>query len=76
MNGIMEFVLLFIIVFRWFTAFLGSVLILFLIRWRRQKKGKSQNWLFNTVILVTCMVVVFSTYIILVLDLRIPLPTF
>ena len=58
----LEFMLLFLIIFRWLILLLGVGLIIFLIRLRRHKKDRGQKWLINLSIVVVLIVVLFSIY--------------
>ena len=72
---LLEFMLLFLIGFRWFVTSLGLAFLLYLVYWLRKGNKKTSRTL-NVVAFVVFIMVVFSAYTILVIDLRIRLPTF
>lgn len=73
----LEILLLSLIGFRWFVIFLGFALLLYRIYWQTKvKRHKSELQIFNFIIIVVFLMVAFSAYTILVIDFRIPLPTF
>jgi hypothetical protein len=74
--AILEGMLLLLLVFRWIFAVIGTVFVLLLFRFRYRWLNTSLKWIVILLIFLLSTFVLFSLYVILVIDLGIPLPTF
>jgi multisubunit Na+/H+ antiporter MnhB subunit len=68
MDGLLEFLVLFFLLFRWFMLVFGIGFIAFLLRLRKRRKGENINWLIKLGIVLATLIIAYSLYFISVMD--------
>lgn len=74
MEAILEFFVLFFLLFRWFLLVFGVGLILILIYLRVRKHYKLLSWPMNLVVLIAIVIIIISLYNIAGIDYGFALP--
>ena len=68
MDGLLEFLVLFFLLLRWFILVIGIGILALLVRSRKRSKGENINWFLNLGIGLAILIILYSLYFVSVVD--------